>query len=39
VEQDRDVQLLRELGCDVAQGYGLSVPLDAEAFIDFCRRH
>lgn len=39
VEQDRDVQLLRELGCDVAQGYGLSVPLDADTFIDFCRRH
>lgn len=39
VEQDRDVQLLRELGCDVAQGYGLSIPLDADAFVDFCRRH
>lgn len=39
VEQERDLQLLRELGCDVAQGYGLSVPLEPEAFIDFCRRH
>lgn len=39
VEQERDVQLLRELGCDVAQGYGLSMPLEPDAFIDFCRRH
>jgi EAL domain-containing protein (putative c-di-GMP-specific phosphodiesterase class I) len=39
VEQERDLQLLRELGCDVAQGYGLSVPLEPDAFIDFCRRH
>lgn len=38
VEQERDVQLLRELGCDVAQGYGISVPLEPEAFVDFCRR-
>ncbi|WP_313621679.1 EAL domain-containing response regulator [Achromobacter sp.] len=39
VEQERDVQLLRELGCDVAQGYGISVPLEADAFITFCRAH
>ncbi|WAI81397.1 MULTISPECIES: EAL domain-containing protein [Achromobacter] len=39
VEQERDLQLLRELGCDVAQGYGLSIPLEPDAFIDFCRRH
>ncbi|MGY6272266.1 EAL domain-containing response regulator [Achromobacter denitrificans] len=37
VEHERDVQLLRELGCDVAQGYGISVPLEPEAFIEFCR--
>ncbi|AZS79725.1 MULTISPECIES: EAL domain-containing response regulator [Achromobacter] len=39
VEQERDLQLLRELGCDVAQGYGLSIPLEPDAFIDFRRRH
>ncbi|MCY1514826.1 Sensor histidine kinase RcsC [compost metagenome] len=39
VEHERDVQLLRELGCDVAQGYGISVPLEPDAFIDFCRQH
>jgi len=39
VEQERDLQLLRELGCDVAQGYGLCLPLEADAFIDFCRSH
>jgi len=39
VEQERDLQLLRELGCGVAQGYGLSIPLEPDAFIDFRRRH
>jgi len=39
VEHERDIQLLRELGCDVAQGYGISVPLEPDAFIEFCRRH
>ncbi len=39
VEQERDLQLLRELGCDVAQGYGLSIPLEPQAFIEFCRQH
>ncbi|CAB3632996.1 MAG: EAL domain-containing response regulator [Achromobacter pulmonis] len=38
VEQERDIQLLRELGCKVAQGYGISVPLSPEDFIAFCRR-
>lgn len=38
VEQERDVELLRELGCDVAQGYGMSVPLAPDAFVDFCRQ-
>lgn len=39
VEQERDVQLLRELGCEVAQGYGVSMPLEPGAFIEFCRQH
>ncbi|MGE8685968.1 MAG: EAL domain-containing protein [Achromobacter sp.] len=39
VEHERDVQLLRELGCDVAQGYGISLPLEPDAFIEFCRSH
>ena len=39
VEHERDVQLLRELGCDVAQGYGISMPLEPDAFIEFCRNH
>lgn len=38
VEQERDIQLLRELGCKVAQGYGISVPLSPDDFIEFCRR-
>lgn len=39
VEHERDLQLLRELGCDVAQGYGISMPLEPDAFIEFCRQH
>jgi len=39
VEQERDVQLLRELGCDVAQGYGISMPLAPDDFIAYCRTH
>ncbi|APX74517.1 EAL domain-containing response regulator [Achromobacter insolitus] len=39
VEHERDIELLRELGCDVAQGYGISVPLEPDAFIEFCRTH
>ncbi|CAB3832967.1 EAL domain-containing protein [Achromobacter anxifer] len=39
VEHERDVALLRELGCDVAQGYCISVPLEPDAFIEFCRSH
>ena len=39
VEHERDVQLLRELGCDVAQGYGISMPHEPDAFIEFCRNH
>jgi EAL domain-containing protein (putative c-di-GMP-specific phosphodiesterase class I) len=39
VEHERDVELLRELGCDVAQGYGISVPLEPDAFFEFCRSH
>ena len=39
VEHERDLQLLRELGCEVAQGYGISMPLEPDAFIEFCRQH
>ncbi|MGN6662243.1 MAG: EAL domain-containing protein, partial [Achromobacter mucicolens] len=39
VEQERDVQLLRELGCDLAQGYGISMPLSPDEFIAYCRAH
>ncbi|MCV6905049.1 MAG: EAL domain-containing protein, partial [Achromobacter xylosoxidans] len=38
VEQERDIQLLRELGCKVAQGYGISVPLPPDDLLAFCRR-
>lgn len=38
VEQERDILLLRELGCTLAQGYGISIPLAPADFIAFCRR-
>lgn len=38
VEQERDILLLRELGCTLAQGYGISTPLAPADFIAFCRR-
>ena len=38
VEQERDILLLRELGCTLAQGYGVSMPLAPADFIAFCRR-
>ena len=38
VEQERDILLLRELGCELAQGFGISPPL-ADAFIAFRRQH
>lgn len=38
VEQERDILLLRELGCTLAQGYGISMPLAPADFIAFCRR-
>jgi EAL domain-containing protein (putative c-di-GMP-specific phosphodiesterase class I) len=39
VEQERDLQLLRELGCTYAQGYGISMPLAPADFIEYCRQH
>jgi diguanylate cyclase (GGDEF)-like protein len=35
VEDSRGLALLRELGCDSAQGYYLSPPLPAAAFVDW----
>ncbi len=37
VEQDIDWQLLRELGCDVAQGYLLAKPMPAAELFDWNR--
>ena len=39
VEQERDILLLRELGCELAQGFGISPPLAPDAFIAFRRQH
>ena len=32
VETDEHLQLIQELGCNLAQGYYISVPLPAEQF-------
>ena len=37
VESEAQAQLLRELGCEAAQGYWLSRPLDAAAFAAWVR--
>ncbi|MBN8489324.1 MAG: EAL domain-containing protein, partial [Burkholderiales bacterium] len=37
VESDSDWRLLAALGCDLAQGYRLSAPLDEPAFTDWWR--
>jgi EAL domain-containing protein (putative c-di-GMP-specific phosphodiesterase class I) len=38
VETEADWQLLRELGCDVAQGYYVAKPMPAEQFWDWHTR-
>ena len=35
VEDENALKLLRELGCDRAQGYYYSQPLEFDAFIDW----
>jgi diguanylate cyclase len=39
VETEAIARLLRELGCDVLQGYFLSRPVPAAAFAEFFRKH
>lgn len=35
VETQADWDLLRELGCDLAQGYFIARPMAAEAYLDW----
>lgn len=37
IETDAQLELLRKMGCDYAQGYVISPPMDPEAFVDFMR--
>jgi EAL domain-containing protein (putative c-di-GMP-specific phosphodiesterase class I)/CHASE2 domain-containing sensor protein len=39
VEDDICLDLLREMGCDQAQGYGISRPVTAQAAADFARHY
>ena len=38
VETKEQVQLLKNMGCDIAQGYYYSKPLSLEEFINFCNK-
>ncbi|WP_049665509.1 sensor domain-containing protein [Bacillus sp. FJAT-27231] len=38
VENEKQMEILRKAGCDAAQGYFFSRPLDADAFLDYIRR-
>jgi len=37
VEDAQTGEALKDLGCDIVQGYGISRPVDAEAFCKWCR--
>jgi EAL domain-containing protein (putative c-di-GMP-specific phosphodiesterase class I) len=36
IESEEQLALLREEGCEVAQGYLFSVPLDEDALVQYC---
>ena len=38
IETEEDWDTLKAAGCDIAQGYFLSRPLEEEAFLEFCRQ-
>ncbi|MDH4181103.1 MAG: EAL domain-containing protein, partial [Betaproteobacteria bacterium] len=37
IETDAQLELLRKMGCDYAQGYVVAPPMAPEAFVDFMR--
>jgi len=37
VETQADWNLLRQLGCDLAQGYFMARPMEADAFLNWVR--
>ncbi|MET3999578.1 EAL domain-containing protein [Marinobacterium sp. MBR-109] len=39
IETDRDLRVLRELGCDQAQGYHIARPMRAEELVKWARRY
>lgn len=38
IETEEDWGILKTTGCDIAQGYFFSRPIDQEAFLEFCRQ-
>lgn len=39
VETQQDWDMLKNMGCDTAQGYFIAPPLDLASFIEFCARY
>ncbi|WP_297463451.1 EAL domain-containing protein, partial [Ferrovum sp.] len=38
VETQQDWDMLKNMGCDTAQGYFIAKPMDLAAFIEFCEK-
>ncbi|MFM2407317.1 MAG: hypothetical protein RL358_59 [Pseudomonadota bacterium] len=39
VETEQEWNMLRDMNCDVVQGYLIAKPMDSFAFVDFCERY
>jgi len=39
VETQQDWDMLKNMGCDTAQGYFIAPPMDLASFIEFCARY
>jgi EAL domain-containing protein (putative c-di-GMP-specific phosphodiesterase class I) len=39
VEKREEWDMLRDMGCDVVQGYFIAKPMDIESFADYCKRY
>ena len=39
VEVQEEWDMLKDMGCDVVQGYFIAKPMGSAAFLDFCTRH
>ena len=39
VETQEDWDALKNIGCDIAQGYFIAKPMDLDSFIEFCKKY